>query len=96
MYVHCTFNESGSQLVGPILMNYDVVIDVVKDMGDTCERAQRGVGEMGPFLEQQQLCGAAITYISDIVFLIDDHAATRVARYSHAGRRMAHLIEITY
>lgn len=34
-------------------MNHDVVIDVVKAMGDTCERAQRGVGEMGPFLEQQ-------------------------------------------
>lgn len=34
-------------------MNYDVVIDVVKAMGDTCERAQRGVREMGPFLEQQ-------------------------------------------
>jgi len=53
VYVHCTFNESGSQLVGPILMNHDVVIDVVKAMGDTCERAQRGVREMGPFLEQQ-------------------------------------------
>ena len=53
MYVHCTFNESGSQLVGPILMNYDVVIDVVKAMGDACYGVQRGVGEMGPFLEQQ-------------------------------------------
>ena len=53
MYVHCTFNESGSQLVGPILMNHDVVIDVVKAMGDTCYGVQRGVGEMGPFLEQQ-------------------------------------------
>lgn len=53
MHVHCTFNESGSQLVGPILMNHDVVIDVVKAMGDTYDGAQRGVGEMGPFLEQQ-------------------------------------------
>ena len=34
-------------------MNYDVVIDVVKAMGDTCYGVQRGVGEMGPFLEQQ-------------------------------------------
>ncbi len=34
-------------------MNHDVVIDVVKAMGDTCERAQRGVGEMRPVLEQQ-------------------------------------------
>ena len=50
MYVHCTFNESGSQLVGPILINHDVVIDVVKAMGDTCYDVQRGVGEMGPFL----------------------------------------------
>ena len=50
MYVHCTFNESGSQLVGPILMNHDVVIDVVKAMGDTCYGVQRGVGDMGPFL----------------------------------------------
>lgn len=53
MYVHCTCNESGSQLDGPILMNDDVVIDVVKAMGDTCYGVQRGVGEMGPFLEQQ-------------------------------------------
>lgn len=53
MHVHCTCNESGSQLDGPILMNDDVVIDVVKAMGDTCYGVQRGVGEMGPFLEQQ-------------------------------------------
>lgn len=32
MHVHCTCNESGSQLDGPILMNDDVVIDVVKAM----------------------------------------------------------------
>ena len=53
MHVHCTCNESGSQLDGPILMSDDVVIDVVKAMGDTCYGVQRGVGEMGPFLEQQ-------------------------------------------
>jgi hypothetical protein len=53
VHVHCTCNESGSQLDGPILMNDDVVIDVVKAMGDTCYGVQRGVGEMGPFLEQQ-------------------------------------------
>ena len=53
MHVDCAFNEGGSQLVGPILMNDDVVIDVVKAMGDTCYGVQRGVGEMGPFLEQQ-------------------------------------------
>lgn len=53
MHVHCTCNESGTQLVGPILMSDDVVIDVVKAMGDTCYGVQRGVGEMGPFLEQQ-------------------------------------------
>lgn len=53
MHVHCTCNESGSQLDGPILMNDDVVIDVVKAMGDACYGVQRGVGEMGPFLEQQ-------------------------------------------
>lgn len=53
MHVHCTCNESGSQLDGPILMNDDVVIDVVKAMGDTCYGVPRGVGEMGPFLEQQ-------------------------------------------
>lgn len=53
MHVHCTCNESGSQLDGPILMNDDVVIDVVKAMGDTRYGVQRGVGEMGPFLEQQ-------------------------------------------
>ena len=40
-------------------MNHDVVIDVVKAMGDTCDRAQRGVGEMGPFLEQQLI---AVSY----------------------------------
>lgn len=34
-------------------MNDDVVIDVVKAMGDTCYGVPRGVGEMGPFLEQQ-------------------------------------------
>lgn len=34
-------------------MSDDVVIDVVKAMGDTCYGVQRGVGEMGPFLEQQ-------------------------------------------
>ena len=51
MHVHCTCNESGSQLDGPILMNDDVVIDVVKAMGDTCYGVQRGVGEMGPFLD---------------------------------------------
>lgn len=34
-------------------MNDDVVIDVVKAMGDTRYGVQRGVGEMGPFLEQQ-------------------------------------------
>ena len=53
MHVHCTCNESGTQLVGPILMSDDVVIDVVKAMGDTCYGVQRGVGELGPFLEQQ-------------------------------------------
>ena len=51
MHVHCTCNESGTQLVGPILMSDDVVIDVVKAMGDTCYGVQRGDGEMGPFLE---------------------------------------------
>ena len=34
MYVHCTFNESGSQLVGPILMNDVVVNDEIEALGD--------------------------------------------------------------
>ena len=34
MHVHCTCNESGSQLVGPILMNDVVVNDEIKALGD--------------------------------------------------------------
>ena len=34
MHVHCTFNESGSQLVGPILMNDVVVNDEIEALGD--------------------------------------------------------------
>lgn len=34
MHVDCAFNEGGSQLVGPILMNDVVVNDEIEALGD--------------------------------------------------------------